>query len=498
MPVSTTLLPDLAQACKPTDSWVCQKVYDTTKSEWWAGAAEWFVAKPLAILLIVLLAWVANRIVRTLIKRSMSRMLEPNSRKSVRWVRDKSPDMLLRTQANNLRTEARVQTLSTVFRGMATAGIWLIAILWILSILQVSLGPIVATAGVAGVALGFGAQYMIRDFLAGIFMVIEDQLGVGDIVDLGDAKGTVEKITLRSTRLRDVHGVVWHVPNGQIQRVANKSHEWARAVLDLEVGFDTDVAAAERLIQSTADALAADEHWMAQILETPEVWGVESFTEHGVTIRLVIKTKPSSQFGVMRELRARLKSAFEANGIALAGSGRSDVWVHPAPPDPSLEPEPAADARRRRRRWRSRGCGAGAGPQRRQPPPGPPPWRPRRDGLTDARRFRHPYGVRDATRRSSRPRIVDALRFRHRNGALSARRPAGQPSSPRRFSVGPASEPRRTQAGRFGQHRPRIGSPAIEQPDEPISSHASDRRARLGIRGRGQGHRSGVQVRGDL
>jgi small conductance mechanosensitive channel len=322
---------------------VCQKVYDTTKSEWWAGAAEWFVAKPLAILLIVLAAWLANRIVRPLIKRSMSRMLEPNSRKSVRWIRDKSPDVLLRTQSANLRTEARVQTLSTVFRGLATAGIWLIATLWILSILQVSLGPIVATAGVAGVALGFGAQYMIRDFLAGIFMVIEDQLGVGDIVDLGDAKGTVEKITLRSTRLRDVHGVVWHVPNGQIQRVANKSHEWARAVLDLEVGFDTDVADAERLIQSTADALAAEEHWQTQILETPEVWGVESFTEHGVTIRVVIKTRPASQFGVMRELRARLKSAFEANGISLAGSGRSDVWVHPAPPDAEPELEAGAD-----------------------------------------------------------------------------------------------------------------------------------------------------------
>jgi small-conductance mechanosensitive channel len=345
MPVSMTVLPDLAQACKPTDSWVCTKVYDTTGSEWWAGAAEWFVAKPLAILLIVLVAWVANRIVRRLIKRSMARMLEPGSRRSVRWIRDKSPDMLVRTQSNNLRTDARVQTLSTVFRGLATAVIWLIAVLWILSILQVNLGPIVVTAGVAGVALGFGAQYMIRDFLAGIFMVIEDQLGVGDIVDLGDAKGTVEKITLRSTRLRDVQGVVWHVPNGQIQRVANKSHEWARAVLDLEVGFDTDVAEAEQLIQATADALAAEERWQAEILETPEVWGIESFTEHGVTIRVVIKTKPASQFGVMRELRARLKSAFEANGIGLAGSGRSDVWVHPAPPDTGADPDEPDRAR---------------------------------------------------------------------------------------------------------------------------------------------------------
>jgi small conductance mechanosensitive channel len=303
-------------------------VYDRTGSEWWAHAAEWLWTKPLAILLVILVAWLANRIARRIIKRSMERMLEPGAHQPVRWLRDKSPDVLVRTQANNLRTEARIQTLSTVFRGLATAVIWLVAIFWILSILDVSLGPIVATAGVAGVALGFGAQYMIRDFLAGTFMVIEDQIGVGDIVDLGEAKGTVEKITLRSTRLRDVNGVMWHVPNGQITRVANKSHEWARAVLDLEVGFDTDVAAAEQVIRRTAEHLAADPHWQAEILETPEVWGVESFTERGMTIRLVVKTKPASQFGVMRELRARLKTAFQDNGIHFAGTGRNEVWVH--------------------------------------------------------------------------------------------------------------------------------------------------------------------------
>jgi small-conductance mechanosensitive channel len=321
---------EATQACKPDPSWVCEKVFEWTGSDRWSSVAEWFVAKPLAILLIVLVAWVVNRIVRRIIKRSMQRMLVPGSHTTARWIRDKSPDVLLRTDSNNLRTEARVQTLSTVFRGLASAGIWLVAVLWILSILNVNLGPIVATAGVAGVALGFGAQYMIRDFLAGIFMVIEDQLGVGDIVDLGDAKGTVEKVTLRSTRLRDVQGVVWHVPNGQIQRVANKSHEWARAVLDLEVGFDTDVAAAEGLIQSTSDALAAEPSWQTEILETPEVWGVESFTKTGMTIRVVLKTRPASQFGVMRELRARLKMAFDANGIQLAGAGRNDVWVHSA------------------------------------------------------------------------------------------------------------------------------------------------------------------------
>jgi small conductance mechanosensitive channel len=320
-------LTNLGEVCKAEPSSVCTSVQDKTNNAWLAGFADWFVSKPLAILLVVLVAWLVNRITRRIVKRSMKKVVQSPPHRTVRWLRDKSPNVLLKTDQINLRSETRADTLGTVLAGIATAVIWLIAVCVILGILEVDFGPVLATAGIIGVAFGFGAQYMVRDFLAGTFLVIEDQFGVGDIVDLGgDASGTVEKLTLRSTRLRDVNGVVWHVPNGQIVRVGNKSQEWARAVLDLELAYDADIARAQDIIRHTAEAMSAEEDWQAVILETPEVWGVESFTANGITVRLVVKTQPASQFGVMRELRRRLKADLDAGGIPF-GAERNELLV---------------------------------------------------------------------------------------------------------------------------------------------------------------------------
>jgi small conductance mechanosensitive channel len=146
-------------------------------------------------------------------------------------------------------------------------------------------------------------------------MLIEDQYGVGDVVDLGEASGTVEAVNLRSTRLRASDGTVWHVPNGQIVRVGNKSQQYSRALIDVEVAYDSDLRLAEQIIKETADALYEDPDWKSELLEEPEVWGVERIGSGGVDIRLVIKTRPASQFKVMRELRIRVKEALDANGI---------------------------------------------------------------------------------------------------------------------------------------------------------------------------------------
>lgn len=292
------------------------------------GIVEWFATRGLAILVIIVVAFVANRVARFAIRRSLERMIDTSRDSRLRRrLMKATPAILQRTTEVRLRTEARVQTLISVFRSVATVLIWFIAVGAILGVLKINLGPVIAGAGVIGVALGFGAQHIVRDFLAGFFIIVEDQFGVGDIVDLGDAKGTVEKVSLRATRVRDVNGVVWHVPNGQILRVANKSQEWARAVLDVEVTYDTDIDHAERLIEEVATALAADPAWMGEILEAPEVWGVESFTGTGVVIRCVIKTQPASQFGVLRELRGRLKHAFDEHGIAMQGSGQTTITV---------------------------------------------------------------------------------------------------------------------------------------------------------------------------
>lgn len=337
-PAATTNAAGLQEACGAAPSWSCQWVFDRTGSAGWTTAIEWFIAKPLTILVIVLVAFVANRIARRAIRRGFERVVDPDN-VAKRALRKATPNALMKTAEVSMRTEARTQTLTTVFRSLATVFIWILAGVAILGVLQVNVTALLASAGLLGVALGFGARDIVRDFLAGTFMVIEDQFGVGDIVDLGgEVKGTVESFTLRATHVRDVNGTLWHIPNGQVTRAANKSQEWARALLDLEVDTATDYDLAAAVIQRVADGLAAEEHWMADVIGTPEVWGIEAFTTEGYTIRLVMKTLPASQFGVMREMRIRLKAAFDAEGIELAGA-HPEMWVHsgpaaPAPPSP--------------------------------------------------------------------------------------------------------------------------------------------------------------------
>jgi len=196
---------------------------------------------------------------------------------------------------------------------------------------DINLGPLIAGAGVIGIALGFGAQTVVRDFLAGIFMIIEDQYGVGDFVDLGDAEGIVEAISLRTTQLRDVEGSVWYVPNGEVRRVANKSQLWARAVLDVNVAYDTDVDHATRVIKEAASTVWRDGLEIATILEEPEIWGIQRLGESAVTIRLVVKTEPGEQWAAKREIRRRIKKAFDKEGIVIPFPQRV-VWHATAEP----------------------------------------------------------------------------------------------------------------------------------------------------------------------
>ena len=185
----------------------------------------------------------------------------------------------------------------------------------ILGEIGVELGPLIAGAGILGVALGFGSQSLVRDFLSGIFILVEDQFGVGDIVNLdGQTSGVVEAVSLRTTRLRAVDGTVWHVPNGEIRRVGNMSQHWSRALLDVQVAYATDLARAQELIGDVARELWRED---PHILEEPEVWGVEDLGPNGIVIRLVVKTTPSEQWRVSRLLRERLKTAFDEAGIEI-------------------------------------------------------------------------------------------------------------------------------------------------------------------------------------
>ena len=230
---------------------------------------------------------------------------------------------MLETGAVSIRAAARAETLGHVLHSIAAFTVWTIAVITILGELGINLGPLIAGAGIAGIALGFGAQSLVKDFLAGIFIIVEDQYGVGDIIDVGELCNTPVSrhrrvgVAARRRKLRSVNGTVWHVPNGTVLRVGNMSQQWARALLDVSVAYGSDLDLAQAEIKRVADELWQDPAWAGQVLEEPEVWGVEDLAPDGVTIRLVVKTLPAEQFKVLRELRIRIKAALDAAGIEI-------------------------------------------------------------------------------------------------------------------------------------------------------------------------------------
>jgi small conductance mechanosensitive channel len=216
----------------------------------------------------------------------------------------------------DLRRHQRAETIAGGLRSFGSIIVWAIALVWMLSALGIEASKILTSAGLIGVALGFGAQNLLRDLIAGTFMIFEDQIGVGDVIDAGVASGTVEAVTLRTTKLRDVEGVVWYVPNGEMKRVGNKTQQWSRAVIDIPISYDADIDRAQQVIKQTAVEMSHDPTWRHRILSEPEVWGVESLAIDSVVIRLVVKTAPLEQWSVGRELRARVKHALDLAGIA--------------------------------------------------------------------------------------------------------------------------------------------------------------------------------------
>jgi moderate conductance mechanosensitive channel len=213
------------------------------------------------------------------------------------------------------RRKQRVRALGAILRSAASVTIFSIAGFVVLGDLDINLAPLLASAGVVGVAVGFGAQSLVRDYLAGIFMLVEDQYGVGDVITVGDATGTVENVTLRITRVRDVNGIVWHIRNGGIETVGNESQGWARAVIDFPVPFAADLATIRSLLAQTGETMWNDPAWRAVMLEPPEVWGAQEISGEEVTMRIVAKTAPLRQWEVEREMRARVKTALQEAGI---------------------------------------------------------------------------------------------------------------------------------------------------------------------------------------
>jgi moderate conductance mechanosensitive channel len=280
-----------------------------------ANVGTFLLDKPLAIAGILLGATLTSRLARRLVKLLVRRVGRRRARRGPGVVRRHTPASLLDTgEMMSARVGQRIEALAAALAGATSFVVWAVAVVMIVRVVGVRLGPLLTGAGLVGVALGFGAQSLIKDFLSGVFILVEDQFGVGDWVDVGEASGLVEAVTLRATRIRSVDGTVWHVPNGQIQRVGNMSQHWSRALLDVQIAYDSDIDRARAAIKRVAD-----EVWRADraIIEEPEVWGVQSLGPGGITIRLVAKTKPLEQWRLSRLLRERIKAELDREGIAV-------------------------------------------------------------------------------------------------------------------------------------------------------------------------------------
>ena len=309
----------LVDACGETDrGFVCERVYEWTDNSGLATAADWLLDRPIRIAIILVVGWIVTRVAKRAIVRFTKRIAAAPSSSRLQKLREKGPGRALIDEAAQVRAESRAETLGHVLRSVVVALVWTFVALIILGEIGVNLGPLIAGAGIGGVALGFGAQSIVKDFLSGLFMLIEDHYGVGDWVDLGYASGTVEEVSLRSTTLRDIRGTVWHVPNGEIARVANYSQLWSKALVDVEVSYGTDARLAMGIMQQVADDLWNDPEWGGdELSEAPTVFGIQSLGASGVGLRVAVKTEPSMQWAVEREIRLRLKEAFDAAGIEI-------------------------------------------------------------------------------------------------------------------------------------------------------------------------------------
>ena len=239
--------------------------------DWQSQAVTWLVTKPISILVLVLMAvalrWFLHRVINRLVHRAAEGPADP----------DAAPPPGAASSRRALRSGRRVQraeTMGSLLKSIASIVIFTVFGITAIAELGYPVGPLIASAGVVGVALGFGAQSLVKDFLSGIFMIFEDQYGVGDVVDLGEAGGTVEAVGLRVTRLRDVEGTVWYVRNGEIIRVGNQSQNWARTVLDIPVALDQDLHRVQQVLKDVAHDLWVDEDYKHLVIEEPEVWGV--------------------------------------------------------------------------------------------------------------------------------------------------------------------------------------------------------------------------------
>lgn len=224
-----------------------------------------------------------------------------------------------------MRHVQRTRTLGTVLNTFARWTIWIIVAIMVLTEFGVAVTPLIASVGILGAALGFGAQSLVKDMLNGLFMVFEDQLGVGDIVNLGQVTGVVERVGIRITQVRDADGTLWFIRNGEVLQVGNYSQDWARIILDVPVPYSLDVDRAQEALLAAAKEFAIEPEWRRKVLEDPEIWGIESISHEALLVRLTVKVRAGEQFVLKRALHRYVKSALDNRGIDIPALNRMVV-----------------------------------------------------------------------------------------------------------------------------------------------------------------------------
>lgn len=283
---------------------------DAFWATWWGV----LLTNVITILVIIVTALVVRWVLHFVIRRVVNQIVTGVKRKQD--VED--TQALSASPLAAVRLVQRTRTLGSVFTNFVNITLFIVVVLAIVSVLAPDiLGSFTLLSAAIGAGLGFGAQNIVKDALNGLFMVTEDQLGVGDIVDLGFATGIVEEVRIRVTSVRDVNGTLWFVRNGEITRVGNMSQGWARVIVDLAVPYEADIDEVEATLLRAATEMAQTGKWRSRILEKPEVWGLESISAEAMVIRVVMKVRTSSKDDVARELRMRLKRAVDELGLTL-------------------------------------------------------------------------------------------------------------------------------------------------------------------------------------
>lgn len=306
------------EICQEHGSAICRAAWRAWEDEDIAKALD-VASVPLKIIGILIVGWFVHRLVRRFIRRTVQGLQGERLQKGLHRIRKRTPRVLLSTDQHvSLRRVQRATTIGALLRSASTVVIAITTAFLVLNQLTVDLAPFVAGTAIATAALGFGAQNIVRDFLAGFFIVVEDQYGVGDFIDLGESRGIVESVSLRITRIRGSDGTLWHVPNGEIKRVGNKSQAWARAVVELRVDPAVAIDDAMETIMTAARTLREDPAFSGSITEEPEIWGPEDVTGDGTLFKLAVRTKPLEQWRVSRALRIHVKEAFDREGYKFA------------------------------------------------------------------------------------------------------------------------------------------------------------------------------------